>query len=130
MNEKYDFTHTFIVFPQDLNPSFGTLYGGKLLAEMDTCAGTLSKRISYQSDCDGFVTAKVESVLFKKPAYLGDIITLKGRLVELHETEAKVHIEALKEIANGPEAGSLVTIGEGSFLMVSIKYGKRYPHGK
>ena len=97
---------------------------------MDICAGTLAKRISYQSDCDGFVTAKVESVLFKKPAHLGDVITLKGRLVELHETEAKVHIEAQKEIANGPQAGKIVTIAEGSFIMVSTKDGKRYPHGK
>ena len=124
-----EFILTFVVFPKDLNPSVGTLFGGKLLAEMDTCAGTLCKRLLRKSECNAFVTAKIKSVLFNKPAFLGDIITVHGKLSALDETGADVYILVTKEIANGPDKGQTVKIASGVFQMVSIKDGKRHPHG-
>jgi hypothetical protein len=38
----------FVVFPQDCNANFPMLFGGKVLAEMDRCAGIAVRRTLYQ----------------------------------------------------------------------------------
>lgn len=41
--------HSFIVFPEDLN-YVGSLFGGKVLAEMDLTAAKAARRLLYGTD--------------------------------------------------------------------------------
>ena len=115
--------HTFTVFPEDLNYA-GSLFGGKLLAEMDISAIKSVRRMLYHTDCDAAVTASVEKVNFEKPAYLGVIIDLTAQIISVGKTSIKVKVEVQKE----DKAGKISKICEAKFVFVSIKERKPFPH--
>lgn len=62
---KFECNHSFTVFPQDLNFS-GSLFGGKVLAEMDIAAAKLTRRLLYKRDCDSYLTVSANRL----PHYL------------------------------------------------------------
>lgn len=116
-------THSFIVFPEDLNYA-GTLFGGKVLAEMDLTAAKAARRILYHTSCNGAVTASLNKVDFKRPALLGDIIELTATITRLGRTSIDIYVHVSKE----NQLGEIETICEASFVFVSVKDGKPYPH--
>lgn len=116
--------HSFIVFPDDLNYA-GTLFGGKVLAEMDLTAAKATRRLLYGTDCDGAVTASLDKVDFKAPAHLGDIIELKAIIKKLGRTSIEIYVHVSKE----NQTGEIETICDATFIFVSLKKGKPYPHG-
>ena len=115
--------HSFIVFPDDLNYA-GTLFGGKVLAEMDLTAAKATRRLLYGTDCDGAVTASLDKVDFKKPAHLGDIIELKASILHLGRTSIKIYVHVSKE----NQTGEIETICDATFIFVSLKQGVPHPH--
>jgi len=115
--------HSFMVFPEDLNYT-GTLFGGKVLAEMDLAAAKACRRLLYKTECDGAVTASLERVDFKAPAHLGDIIELKAQLVGLGKTSLKIQVRVFKET----QLGDVSMICEAQFTFVALKKGKPHPH--
>ena len=117
--------HTFTVFPEDLNYT-GSLFGGKLLAEMDIAAIKPARRLLYDTTCDGVVTASLDKVDFKNPAYLGDIIELHARIIRLGCTSIDVGVHVSRE----NQHGHVATICEARFTLVSLKDNQPYPHGK
>jgi acyl-CoA hydrolase len=117
--------HTFTVFPEDLN-YLGSLFGGKLLAEMDVAAVKPVRRILYGSPCDGAVTASMDKVDFKRPAYLGDIIELHASIVNMGRTSIDVAVQVSRE----DQTGNVATICEAQFTFVSLKDHEPYPHGQ
>ncbi|MES2689446.1 MAG: hotdog domain-containing protein [Bacteroidota bacterium] len=114
---------SFLVFPQDMNYA-GTLFGGKILAEMDRAALKAARRVLYGTDCDGAVTVSFDKVDFKKPAHLGDIIELTARITRFGRTSIQIHVQVSKE----DHEGKIETICEASIVFVSVKDGKAHPH--
>jgi len=117
--------HTFTVFPEDLNYT-GSLFGGKILAEMDVAAIKPVRRVLYGSDCEGAVTVSLDKVDFKNPAYLGDIIEMKARIIRLGRTSIDVEVEVSRE----DQKGGIASICDARFTFVSVKDNKPYPHGR
>ena len=117
--------YTFTVFPDDLNYA-GTLFGGKLLAEMDLAASNSARRMLYDSDCNGLVTAKLGEVNFLHPAYLGDIITLETRITQAGRSSVSVEVKAGSESIKGEQK----LICTAHFVMVALKEGRPHPHHK
>ncbi|TXC78794.1 acyl-CoA thioesterase [Luteibaculum oceani] len=115
--------YTFTVFPEFLNYA-GTLFGGKLLSEMDLAASNCARRALYGSGCDGLVTAHVGEVNFLTPAYLGDIVELHTDVLEWGNTSVKVGIKAIKEEVNGQRR----TICDAFFVFVALQKGKPFKH--
>ena len=80
---------TEVVYPNDANP-MGMLQGGKLLQWMDTasavCAQTHAERIA--------VTVSIHKVIFKNPAKVGDIVTIKARMTRAFDTSMEIFVEA------------------------------------
>lgn len=120
-----DFTtvHSFIVFPEDMNYG-GTLFGGKMLAEMDLAAVRAARRVLYGTDCDGAVTASLDKVDFKRPAHLGDIIELTATVERLGRTSIEIYVHVSKE----NQIGEVDTICDATFVFVSLKDQKPHPH--
>lgn len=116
-------TYSFTVFPDDLNYG-GTLFGGKLLAEMDIAASNAARRMTYRSGCDSIVTAKVSEVNFMVPAVLGDIVELETNIFEVGRTSITVDVRATREDI----LGKVSVICEASFVFVSLKNGAPFPH--
>jgi len=82
------------VFPGDTN-SYGTLFGGRLMALMDKAAGFCSSKFAHRE----FVTVSVDSLEFINPAHKGDIIEVVGRVVytSTHSAGCKVQAYALSK---------------------------------
>ncbi len=117
--------YNFTVFPDNLNYA-GTLFGGKLLAEMDLAAANSARRLLYGTAFNGMVTVHLSEVDFINPAYLGDIIQLGTSIVKLGNSSITIGVRAESENMEGTKQ----LICKAQFVMVALKDGKPYSHGK
>jgi acyl-CoA hydrolase len=115
--------HTFTVFPENLNYG-GTLFGGKVLAEMDIAAVNTARRVLYNLDYDTIVTASLERVDFIAPGFLGDIIEMRSKLISVGRTSMDINVTVQKEDTKG----KTTLICEAKFTFVVLKNGKALPH--
>ena len=80
---------TEVVYPNDTNP-MGMLNGGRLVQWMDTasavCAQTHAERIA--------ATVSLDKVVFKSPARIGDIITIKARITRAFNSSMEIFVQA------------------------------------
>lgn len=116
-------THSFTVFPQDLNYA-DTLFGGKVMAEMDVAGVKVVRRALYDTECDGAVTASVDKIDFKKPAFLGDLISMKAEIKGLGRSSIQIKITVTRE----SQTGEVEEICAANFTFVSMKNKKSYHH--
>ena len=105
-------TMTEVVYPNDANP-MGMLQGGRMIQWMDTasaiCAQTHAEAIA--------VTALMDKAVFKKPAKVGDIVTIKAKLTRSFETSMEIYVQAWTRSVSNP-VNQL--IGECYFTFVAI----------
>ena len=114
---------TFTVFPEYLNWT-GSLFGGKLLAELDSAAANCARKVLYGTNCDGLVTASLNKVDFKAPAHLGDIIEMTTSITNLGTSSIEVSVSAQKEQRDGNREEICLAV----FVFVALKNGKPHPH--
>ncbi len=84
-------TMSQIMLPGDANP-WGNVHGGVIMKLVDTAAGVCSIRHARRR-C---VTARIDSMSFLEPVYVGDLVTLKASVNEVGRTsmEVGVRVEA------------------------------------
>jgi len=82
-----------MVFPNQANPN-GNMFGGDLLAIMDTTAAMAAKRYAQQE----VSTVTVEAVHFAKPFFVGDNIKVTAKVVAVGNSSMMVKAEAYKDI--------------------------------
>jgi len=116
-------THSFTVFPEDLNYK-GSLFGGKILAEMDIAGIKPIRRMLYMTDCDNLVTARIDRVDFLKPAKLSDLIEMTATIFKLGKTSISVYVNVTKE----DETGLIEKICDALLVYVALKDNKPHPH--
>lgn len=120
-------TSSFFVFSKDLN--YGeTLFGGKLLAEMDCEAAKVAKSVIHGTDADGVVTASFDRVDFKAPARKGDLVFMEADLTALGRTSIKVSVEVW--VKKGPDRADWTHICSAAATFVAMKGGRPHPHGR
>ena len=85
--ENWDF-----VFPNDANP-YGSMFGGKLLAIMDTTAAIAAIRFSGKT----VSTAAVEAVEFVHPLVVGDRIKTIAKVVYVGRTSMMVRVDVYQD---------------------------------
>ncbi len=100
------------VFPQDTNPQ-GNLFGGQLVAWMDKAAGVAAMRHARRA----VVTAKIESIEFKVPVHVGNLVTLDARVASVGRTSMVVQVVVTREGVYGTD-NELTTTGR--FTMVAV----------
>lgn len=122
--KSFECKHSFTVFPNDLN-FIGTLFGGKLLAEMDIAASKLARRLVYNNkNVDGCVTVSSDCE-FHKPALQGDIIKMTVKLKTIGRSSLGMRINVDREDLSG----FVENIATGNFTFVSVKNKKSAIHG-
>lgn len=101
------------VLPGDTN-HLGTLYGGTLMAWMDSAAGVAGVR---RAGSPGVVTAAVDRLEFRVAIRAGELVELLARVQSVGRTSMKVQVEAHREdpVTHGRE---LCT--SGVFTMVAV----------
>ena len=100
------------VFPGDTN-SYGTLFGGRLMALMDKAAGFSASKFAHRE----FVTVSVDSLEFVNPAHQGDIIEVVGRVVFTSTHTAACRVDAYALSKSDWERKEICA---GYFFMVAI----------
>lgn len=105
------------VFPADTNPR-GNLFGGTLVAWMDTAAGIAAMRRARSV----VVTAAIEEIAFGVPIIQGDLVEVHARVVSVGRTSLRVRVEVHRE--NAIE-GTRELCNVGHFTMVAIGEDRR-----
>ena len=118
---------SFVVYPADCN-HMGSLFGGRLLAEMDRTAGITVRRLLYASpNAKAAVTVSVEKVKFRKPGAVGDLVFITGTVMA---TTDKMIILAVKaEVEEW--GGERILLADGMFVFAAYDKAtkKSIPHG-
>jgi acyl-CoA hydrolase len=81
-----------IVFPDDLN-TLGTLFGGRVMEEMDKLAAVVAKRHANRN-C---VTLGIDSVRFLASARHGDVLIFKASVNRVWRTSMEIGLKVLAE---------------------------------
>jgi len=100
------------VFPGHTN-ALNTLFGGRLMAIMDTAAGMVASKFAHRV----FVTVSVDALKFKRPAFQGDIIRTTAKVVWTSPRTVGVHVTSCR-LSRSEWVGE--EICSGFFFMVAI----------
>lgn len=124
-------THTtsFVVFPQDCNSNPPMLFGGKILSEMDRCAGITARRFLYASPngTKDAVTVGINNVKFHKAGQVKDLLFITGTVTEVGTKSIKMKVKVEREVSNIEK--ELIADGEFVFVAYDLKEKKAVPHG-
>jgi acyl-CoA hydrolase len=106
-----------LIFPSDLN-SHGTMFGGKVIALMDKCAGMCVGVWTHRIP----VTASIDAIQFINPIHQGQMVEINARIVFVGRTSciAKVQVTA-HDLPSGDEHFCC----EGYFGMVGLDSNNR-----
>lgn len=123
----YQSVSSFQVFPNDLN--FGnTLFGGKLLAEIDCEASKVARNVVYGTEATNVVTASFDRVNFLHPGEQGDMIIMFADVVEFGTTSMKINVDCY--IKRGPDMKDWILLCNAKTTFVAKKGKENYAHGK
>jgi acyl-CoA thioesterase YciA len=101
-----------LAMPADTNQN-GDIFGGWLLSQMDIGGGVFASKIAKSRT----VTVAIEAMNFRKPVYVGDLVSVHANLVKIGRTSITVHLEAW--VLRRKEMQSIL-VTDGNFTYVSI----------
>jgi acyl-CoA thioesterase YciA len=101
-----------LAMPADTNQN-GDIFGGWLLSQMDIGGGVFASKIAKSRT----VTVAIEAMNFRKPVFVGDLVSVHASLVKVGKTSVTVHLEAW--VLRRKEMHSIL-VTDGNFTYVSI----------
>jgi acyl-CoA thioesterase YciA len=101
-----------LAMPADTNQN-GDIFGGWLLSQMDVGGGVFASKIAKSRT----VTVAIEAMNFRKPVYVGDLVSVHANLVRIGKTSITVHLEAW--VLRRKEMQSIL-VTDGNFTYVAI----------
>jgi acyl-CoA thioesterase YciA len=101
-----------LAMPADTNQN-GDIFGGWLLSQMDIGGGIFASKIARSRT----VTVAIEAMNFRKPVFVGDVVSVHANLVRIGKTSVTVHVEAW--VMRRKEMHSIL-VTDGNFTYVSI----------
>lgn len=122
------FSSAFVVFPQDCNANPPMVFGGKLLSEMDRCAGVAARRLLYASPTGAkdAVTVGINNVVFHKSAEIKDLVFVTGTIVRTGGKSITIKVIAEKETS---EKRELLLSADFTFCAFDLNAKKAIEHG-
>jgi acyl-CoA thioesterase YciA len=109
-----------LAMPADTNAN-GDIFGGWLLGQMDIAGGIfVGKSFRLRS-----VTVAIEAMTFRKPVYVGDVVSVFTDTVRVGRTSVAVRVEAWVTRSNESQ---MILVTDGTFTYVAIdEHGKPTP---
>ena len=101
-----------LAMPADTNQN-GDIFGGWLLSQMDLGGGVFASKTARSRT----VTVAIEAMNFRKPVFVGDLVSVHASLVRVGKTSITVHLEAW--VLRRKEMHSIL-VTDGNFTYVSI----------
>jgi acyl-CoA thioesterase YciA len=107
-----------LAMPTDTNAN-GDIFGGWLLSQMDIGGGIFASKVAKSRT----VTVAIDAINFRKPVFVGDVLSVHANLVRIGKTSLTVHLEAW--VLRRKEMHSIL-VTDGNFTYVSID-GQGHP---
>src|SRR5579863_7418669 len=101
-----------LAMPADTNQN-GDIFGGWLLSQMDVGGGVFASKTAKSRT----VTVAIEAMNFRKPVYVGDLVSVHANVVRVGKTSITVHLEAW--VLRRREMQSIL-VTDGNFTYVAI----------
>ena len=77
-----------VAMPKDTNPS-GNIFGGWIMSNIDIAGALATMDLPIQN----VVTVKVNSLEFREPIYVGDVVSFYAKIIRVGATSIKVSVE-------------------------------------
>jgi acyl-CoA thioesterase YciA len=101
-----------LAMPADTNQN-GDIFGGWLLSQMDVGGGVFASKLAKSRT----VTVAIEAMNFRKPVYVGDLVSVHANIVKIGKTSITVHLEAW--VLRRKET-RVILVTDGNFTYVAI----------
>jgi acyl-CoA thioesterase YciA len=101
-----------LAMPADTNQN-GDIFGGWLLSQMDIGGGIFASKVARSRT----VTVAIEAMNFRKPVFVGDVVSVHATVARIGRTSVTVHLEAW--VLRRKEMNSIL-VTDGNFTYVSI----------
>src|SRR5437764_3752571 len=109
-----------LAMPADTNQN-GDIFGGWLLSQMDIGGGMY---VGKTAQCRS-VTVAIEAMTFRKPVYVGDVVSVYADTIRIGRTSITVRVEAWVSRRNESHT---ILVTDGNFTYVAIDdQGKPQP---
>lgn len=102
-----------MMMPRDTN-AHGTIFGGVLLSYIDQAGAVEARKHTPHK----FVTVAMDKVEFKKPVFVGDVLSFYTRVTHFGRTSLTVHVNVEAERFMNPQEHVPVT--EATLVYVSV----------
>ena len=99
--------------PTDTNAS-GDIFGGWLMSQVDI-AGSIE---AFRRTNGRIVTVAVNEFRFLKPVYVGDLVSLYTRLINIGTTSIRIHVTAYAERNRGKDECHKVAEAEITYVAI------------
>ena len=110
-----------VMLPRDTN-AFGTIFGGVILTEIDLAAAVEGHKKHEGS----LVTVALDSVVFRAPVHVGDLVSFFTETVRIGETSIRVKVRVWAE--GRFSARTPVFVTEAEVVMVAVDdHGRKVP---
>jgi acyl-CoA thioesterase YciA len=106
-----------LAMPADTNQN-GDIFGGWLLGQMDTGGGIFASKTAEGRT----VTVAIDAMSFRKPVYVGDVVSVYVDLIRIGTTSITVRVEAW---VMRREESDLLQVTEGNFTYVAVDENNR-----
>jgi acyl-CoA thioesterase YciA len=106
-----------VAMPADTNP-YGDIFGGWLLSQMDSAAGTVAARHSKGRA----VTIAMDGMTFHKPVRVGDVVSVYAEVVAVGRTSMKIEVAAWSRARDGEE---VTKVTHATFTFVALGEDRR-----
>ena len=106
-------TTRVLAMPTDTNPS-GDIFGGWIMSQVDIAASIAAHRRARTRT----VTVAVNSFQFKKPVFVGDLVSIYAKVEKVGSTSLTIFVEVYAE--RGRQQTEVVKVTEATLTFVAV----------
>ena len=119
MNTYRDPAIRITLLPRDTN-SAGTIFGGVILSYIDMAGAIEAHR---HTGMDRFVTVAMREVIFHKPVFVGDLVSLYAETVSVGNTS--ITIRVIVETERVGSRSEVVRVTEAEVVYVAVDENRK-----
>ncbi|MDX2456118.1 MAG: acyl-CoA thioesterase [Gammaproteobacteria bacterium] len=111
--DEGELTIRVMAMPADTNAS-GDIFGGWLMSQVDIAGSIVARRRAQGR----IVTVAVDSFQFRKPVFVGDVISCYARITRIGKTSLTINVRAFAERQGKSHHTHLVTEADLTYVAV------------
>ena len=111
--DQHDLAIRVMAMPADTNAS-GDIFGGWLMSQVDIAGSIVARRRAQGRT----VTVAVDSFQFRKPVFVGDVVSCYAKITRIGKTSLTINVKAYAERQGKSHHSHLVTEADLTYVAV------------